>query len=115
MSKLTMDVIKRLAPDSKSVSNAKSVADPRKWSSLGIDNDGVLWGEYNGSDRYVLFASAKTPGTDTGCSCPSRKRPCKHVLGLLMLAAGGHPIPTNAMPDFIRDEANAAYYESTWE
>lgn len=115
MAKLTLDTIKRLAPDSKSVTNAKSVADPRKWSVLGIDNDGVLWGEYNGSERYSLFASTASPSTDTGCSCPSRKRPCKHVLGLLMLAVGGHPIETKPMPDYIRDEANAAYYESTFE
>ncbi len=115
MAKLTLDTIKKLAPDSKSVSSAKSVADPRKWTSLGIDAAGVLWGEYNGSERYSLFSSTESPATDSGCSCPSRKRPCKHVLGLLMLAVGGHPIATKEMPDFIRDEANNAYYESTWE
>lgn len=115
MSKLTLDTIKRLAPDSKSVASAKSVADPRKWSALGVDSAGVLWGEYNGSDQYSLYASSVNPATDTGCSCPSRKRPCKHVLGLLMLAAGGHPIATKEMPADLREAADEAYYESTFE
>ncbi len=115
MSKLTLDTIKGLAPDSKSIANAKTVADPRKWSSLGVDADGVLWGEFNGSDRYSLYASSKSPATMTACSCPSRKRPCKHVLGLLMLAVGGHPIATKEMPVAVREAADEAYYESTFE
>lgn len=114
MSKLTLDQIKKFAPDAKSVTSAKSVADPRKWSALGVDATGVLWGEYNGSDSYVLFVSS-TNLWDNGCSCPSRKRPCKHVIGLLLLAAGGHPIETKEMPDRVRDEANNAYFESTFE
>ena len=114
MSKLTLDQIKKFAPDSKSVTSAKSVADPRKWTSLGVDATGVLWGEYNGSDSYVLFVSSVNLW-DNGCSCPSRKRPCKHVIGLLLLGAGGHPIETKDMPPYIRDEANNAYFESTFE
>jgi uncharacterized Zn finger protein len=115
MTKLTMDVIKRFAPDAKSISAAKSVADPRKWSSLGVDRDGTLWGEYNGSERYSLFVSSTAPSRESGCSCPSRKRPCKHVIGLLMLAAGGHPIAPARVPDEVRTAVEEAYYESSWE
>jgi hypothetical protein len=115
MAKLTLDTIKRLAPDSKSMSAAKAVADPRKWAALGIDGDGVLWGEYDGSDRYSLYVSSSAPATTSGCSCPSRKRPCKHVIGLLLMAAGGHPVPTKAVPEAVREAADNAFYESTWE
>jgi hypothetical protein len=32
-----------------------------------------------------------------------------------LLGAGGHPIETKDMPPYIRDEANNAYFESTFE
>lgn len=32
------------------------------------------------------------------CGCPSRKRPCKHALGLLVLIAGGHVFVEEALP-----------------
>ncbi|MCA9201513.1 MAG: SWIM zinc finger family protein, partial [Planctomycetales bacterium] len=38
------------------------------------------------------------------CSCPSRKFPCKHVLGLLMLrAASPEAAPQSSEPDWVTD------------
>ncbi|MDP3277675.1 MAG: SWIM zinc finger family protein [Deltaproteobacteria bacterium] len=115
MATLTLDVIKRFAPDNKSLKSAQEVADPRKWKVLGSDPDGTLWGEYSGSSTYSIYVSASSPSSRSGCSCPSRKRPCKHVLGLMLLEVGGHPIPAKKLPDYFVDEVNSASYESTWE
>jgi len=54
------------------------------WQALGRSARG-LWGECKGSALYqtrvdLLDYSSK-------CTCPSRKFPCKHALGLLFLAA----------------------------
>ncbi len=48
----------------------------------------VAWGEYLRDGRPVYRVCAGWEGeglTDFHCDCPSRKRPCKHVLGLLLL------------------------------
>jgi uncharacterized Zn finger protein len=115
MSKITSAYIKSIAPDSKSLTAAKEVADPRRWNELGRTTDEQLWGRYAGSDEYSIYVSVASPPGNHACSCPSRKRPCKHVLGLLLLEVGGHPVPIKAMPPELQDEADGGYYESTWE
>jgi len=39
------------------------------------------------------------------CSCPSRKLPCKHSLGLLMLFADGRSVPAGSPPPFVLEWA----------
>ena len=115
MSKITTDYVKSIAPDTKSVAAAKEVADPRRWESLGRSTDGILWGRYSGSDTYAVYVSVGSPPGTHACSCPSRKRPCKHVLGLLLLEVGGHPVPTKAAPTDLIDDADSGYYEAISE
>ncbi len=73
-----------LAPDASSVAAARGVARPRLWSSTGVD-DRAVWGECRG---YLVAVDLTGPAVS--CTCPSRKVPCKHGLGLLMLWAS-HP------------------------
>lgn len=115
MSKITLAYVKSIAPDSKSMTSAKEVADPRRWEELGRSTNEIIWGRYSGSDEYSVYASVSDPPGNHACSCPSRKRPCKHVLGLLMLEVGGHPMPPKDVPGSVMDAADGGYYESTWE
>ncbi|MFC6592976.1 SWIM zinc finger family protein [Deinococcus lacus] len=48
-------------------------------------------GEAQGSGKhpYLVAADLRTADIATKCSCPSRKFPCKHALGLLLLHAAG--------------------------
>jgi hypothetical protein len=71
------------------------------WQSLGR-SDHALWGECRGSALYQVRADLGNLGTK--CSCPSRKFPCKHALGLLLLAATepGRVSPA-APPEWVAD------------
>jgi hypothetical protein len=55
----------------------------------------VVWGECRGSAIYRVQADLSA--TSYKCSCPSRKHPCKHVIGLLTLAEQG-PAPAACSP-----------------
>jgi hypothetical protein len=82
-----------LAPDTSSRKSGGRLAAPGPWSEAGAGDDAV-WGLCRGSGKKpyrtaVDLACGDAPGYR--CSCPSRKFPCKHALGLLLLWAGGDP------------------------
>lgn len=93
---LTLTDVEALAPDARSLADAKKLAKPGAWRRLGRDA-GALWGVALGSkgDAYAVFARSSD---DARCSCPSRKSPCKHALAILMLAANGHAFVDEALP-----------------
>jgi len=73
-----------LAPDASSASAGKKLGNTKTWKNLGQSSE-ALWGECQGSALYQVKVDLAT--FTTQCSCPSRKFPCKHSLGLLLLAA----------------------------
>lgn len=93
---LTLSQVQALASDSRSLADAKKLAKPSAWRRLGREG-GAVWGVALGSkgDAYAVFARSSD---DARCSCPSRKRPCKHALALLMLVANGHSFVEEALP-----------------
>ena len=82
----TAEQVAALAPDAASAKAGQGLAGARKWVSLGRD-ERALWGEAQGSGAkpYQVIVDAAEPAFK--CSCPSRKFPCKHALGLLFLYA----------------------------
>lgn len=78
----TSEQIGTLAPDAASVTAARGVSSPRQWASTGHDVRAV-WGTCRGYEVIIDLG-----GPAFRCSCPSRKVPCKHALGLLLLWAG---------------------------
>lgn len=75
-----------LAPDAASAKAAGGIAKPAKWGRTGCDDEAV-WGECQGSGKSVYRTCADLTGPAFRCTCPSRKFPCKHGLGLLLLWA----------------------------
>lgn len=73
-----------MAPDASAASAGRKLAKAASWKSLG-QSDRAFWGECQGSALYQTQVSALDLATR--CSCPSRKFPCKHALGLLFLIA----------------------------
>ncbi len=82
----TPDIITALAPDAASLKAGRGLASPGKWTLSG-GNDDALWGLMQGSGKDPYQVLVLADGTATKCSCPSRKFPCKHALGLLFIAA----------------------------
>ncbi len=74
-----------LAPDVRVAAAAREVADSADWLELGRDRERV-WGRF--ADATDFWVSAHTASHETTCTCSSR-RPCKHGLGLLVLAVRG--------------------------
>src|SRR3954454_5601618 len=83
---LTRDQVMALAPDASSASAGQALASPRKWKSIAGD-DVALWGECQGSGSKPYQVQIELAGPTFKCSCPSRKFPCKHGLGLLLMFA----------------------------
>lgn len=75
-----------LAPDDPSRKSGISLAHPGKWVSAG-SNGRALWGECQGSGAKPYQTQIDLADLAFKCSCPSRKFPCKHGLGLLLLQA----------------------------
>lgn len=78
-----------LAPDAASAKAGRSLATGSKWQNVGQD-ERALWGECQGSGAkpYQTVIDLSEPAFK--CSCPSRKFPCKHAIGLFLLVAN-HP------------------------
>lgn len=83
---LTTEQVLALAPDTASGKAGQGLANPGKWVSLGRSGRSV-WGECQGSGKRPYRTQADLSGPAFHCSCPSRKFPCKHGLGLLLLLA----------------------------
>jgi hypothetical protein len=86
MPKLNADQIKALAPDPASLKAGQGLAEARHWAGLG-GSDAALWGECKGSGKEPYKVRVDLSDNGSVCTCPSRKFPCKHVLGLMLLAA----------------------------
>ncbi|MEM7554430.1 MAG: SWIM zinc finger family protein [Cyanobacteria bacterium P01_A01_bin.84] len=80
----TPEQILSLAPDASSAKNGRTLATASKWNNLGYNKQAV-WGECKGSGKnpYKTQIDLREPAFK--CSCPSRKFPCKHGLGLFLL------------------------------
>ncbi len=99
MNTLSAAQVLALAPDEASIKAARGLARPAKWLTLGHDEQ-ALWGECKGSALYQISIDPGEPAFK--CSCPSRKLPCKHVLGLLLLAADEPGLlPTGPAPQWL--------------
>ena len=88
MTNWTAATILALAPDSSSASSGKGLSQRKHWLTVARQGD-ILWGECQGSGKHPyqtrLDATAAEPVFK--CTCPSRKFPCKHGLGLFLLFA----------------------------
>jgi len=83
----TIDQVVALAPDPAAARAGRDQADVRRWSALGRA-EAAAWGECRGSAAQPYRTCLDTAEPAFGCSCPSRKLPCKHALGLFLILAG---------------------------
>lgn len=81
--KWTSEQVLALAPDAGSAKAGRELGVPRKWQRLN-SHEQIIWGECQGSakDPYRCIIDLSEPAF--ACTCPSRKFPCKHSLGLFL-------------------------------
>ena len=100
---LSEDQILTLAPDEASKKSGKDLANPNKWVSKGA-NEQALWGEAQGSGSKPYQTQVDLTNIAFKCSCPSRKFPCKHGLGLMLFYARQQSAFTDAeAPAWVSD------------
>ncbi|MET8244801.1 SWIM zinc finger family protein [Streptomyces sp. NPDC005202] len=100
----TADQVLALAPDDASRKAGSKLGAAGPWSEAGSSDEGTVWGLCKGSGSrpyQTVVDIADAAGPAYKCSCPSRKFPCKHALGLLLLWAGGDGVvPSGQAPDW---------------
>ncbi len=124
MSSWNTEQVLALAPDASSAKSGKDLASPRKWVLLGQKEE-TLWGlcQGSGAKPYQVCIDLGEPAFK--CSCPSRKFPCKHGLGLFLIFVGqSSAVPAGEIPDWAQEwlkgraqraEKKAAKVEETKE
>ena len=76
---------------------------PAKWP-LRACSGALSWGECQGSGANPYRVVADTEDGGSKCTCPSRKFPCKHALGLMwMFVEDSAAFPSGDVPDWVSD------------
>ncbi|MEW2807803.1 SWIM zinc finger family protein [Streptomyces massasporeus] len=105
----TADQVLALAPDAASRKAGSKLGAAGPWSEAGSSDEGTVWGlcKGSGSKPYQTVVDiADAAGPAYKCSCPSRKFPCKHALGLLLLwAADDAAVPPGQAPEWAEEWA----------
>ena len=101
----TIDFVEQQAPDPASMKAGYKQANAAKWRGLGTaktEDRQVLWGEIRGSGSKAYRTQIDLNGPAFKCTCPSRKFPCKHGIGLgLVYAQSAHNFVEQNMPDWV--------------
>jgi hypothetical protein len=98
---LASEQVLKLAPDAASAKAGQGLAAPRHWQECG-QNEQAIWGLCQGSGKNPYQVRVALPELTSSCTCPSRKFPCKHALGLLLLAAA-ESVATAEPPAFVAE------------
>ncbi|MFE9696958.1 SWIM zinc finger family protein [Streptomyces sp. NPDC006270] len=83
----SVEQVLALAPDEASREAGGRLGAAGPWTGAGCDAAGALWGLCEGGGSTPYRTVVDTAGPAFSCSCPGRKSPCEHALGLLLLRA----------------------------
>ncbi len=98
----TVQAVEAAAPDAQVRQAGRRLAVPTPWSDVGVTGT-LLFGRCRGSGREPYQVSIDLAGPRYRCTCPSRKFPCKHAVGLLHLWAQGRIDETGVAATFAAD------------
>ncbi len=100
--------IHALAPDAASQKAGIKLAVAAPWSDCGVRaSERLLWGDCKGSGAKPYQVTVEFPADPaqppgSACTCPSRKFPCKHALGLMLLWSSGQ-VTEAAVPKRVQE------------
>ena len=96
-------MIRSLAPDVPSLKAGFGLATASQWPRLGQTGRAV-WGDVQGSGKDPYRSVIDLRDVAFRCSCPSRKFPCKHGIGLMLLVAREPTLFADTTePDWVSD------------
>jgi SWIM zinc finger len=99
----TTEKVLALSPDASSSKSGQQLANASKWGVLGHSAI-ALWGECQGSGKLPYRTQIDLTEPAFRCSCPSRKFPCKHGLGLFLIFAGqADAVTEGTPPDWVQE------------
>lgn len=99
----TTEKVLALSPDASSSKSGQQLANASKWGVLGHSAI-ALWGECQGSGKLPYRTQVDLTEPAFRCSCPSRKFPCKHGLGLFLIFVGQADAVTEGNPpDWVQE------------
>ncbi|MFZ5677322.1 MAG: SWIM zinc finger family protein [Pseudomonadota bacterium] len=103
---VTLDKIETLAPDQASLAAAARIK-ASAWPLLAQNSAGALaWGECQGSGSTPYRVALALDDLGYKCTCPSRKFPCKHSLGLMLqFVRAPQSFGEAVIPDWVADWA----------
>lgn len=84
----SVEQVEAAAPSPATVTAARPVANHARWGAPAAD-DRAVWGSYAGGGAEPYEVVVDHVEVAFRCSCPSRRRPCKHAIALLLLWARG--------------------------
>jgi hypothetical protein len=88
-----------LVTDNGSLRDGEKLATSNKWVAVGSDARSA-WGQAQGSGQSPYAICVDLNNGASKCSCPSRKFPCKHAVGLMLLVARGQVPTSTEVPDW---------------
>ena len=101
----SVDQVIAAAPDSASQVAGRRLARPGPWSAIGGVGRAAVGG-VPGLGKTPYRVTVDTGTRRYQCSCPSRKFPCKHALGLLFLWAEDRIDASGEIAGFAKDFAD---------
>ncbi len=86
--------------DDSTLERAAPLVNPAKWRILGFFEE-QIWGECQSSGAAPYRVSVAMQSFQNSCNCPSRLRPCKHCVALLLLFLANNALfETSEQPDW---------------
>jgi hypothetical protein len=95
-----------LATDTSSVRAGQALGRASVWSDTG-SSERAVWGACRGSGARPYQTAVDLTRPAFRCTCPSRKFPCKHALGLLLLWSAGE-VGSEEEPSWVADWVKGA-------
>lgn len=110
LDKATVQVI---AGNSSNYANGEKLAADSHWVRFGVVDADFLWGECKGSGPEPYQVSFRLSERKGKCSCPSRQRPCKHIIALAVRYVNqASPLNAEPIPEWVQQRQQPARKKS---